>query len=137
MEYQLKWTEIALKVKKESMVREHISFVAYTKAYRMIYELLEKENDKVADVYERLGLNKGKRKYSISDLGIEFLISRMDGTDVQCESYRYVTKKLWLPTYYATFQPVEQAVDCKAKKCVDCLLCYPPKEDVITSLRTR
>lgn len=137
MEYLLKWIEIALKVKKESPFGERISFVAYTKAYHIIYQLLEKENGKIADIYRRLDLKGRRNVYSVSDLGIKFLISRMDSTDVQCESYRYATKKLWLPTYYATFRTMENMIDCKNKTCVDCLRCYPPKEDVITMLRTR
>lgn len=136
-EYLLKWIEIALKVQKESPARKRISFVAYTKAYDLIFELLEKESYKIAEVYERLKLKNTRENYSINDLGIKFLISRMDSTDVQCESYRYVTKKLWLPTYYATFRVMENMVDCKNKKCVDCLRCYPPEKDVVTILRTR
>lgn len=135
MQYLLKWVEIALTVRKESKDPKRISFVAYTKAYKYIFDLLEYENHKIAEIYKRINGSCEKERYSICDLEIKFLISRMDSSDLYCESYQYATRKLWLPVYFATANKADNIVDCKSMDCVSCLKCYSSKESVTTILR--
>lgn len=133
-DYLRKWIFISWKIKndKDFKNREKISFVAYTKAFRFLKEVLEDEERILHDMYESAFGKKSDKEFTIDDLGIKFIISRMPSTDVDDQYYSYLVNSLHLPVYYACD---EGGTDCKEIDCVDCQKCYPCIKNINTLLR--
>lgn len=133
-DYLRKWILISWKIKNDKGFKncDKISFVVYTKAFRFLKEVLEDEEHILHDMYESTFGKKLEREFTIDDLEIKFIISRMPSTDVNDQYYSYFVNSLHLPVYYACD---EGGTDCKEIVCVDCQKCYPCNGNINTLLR--
>jgi hypothetical protein len=134
-EYLRKWILISWKIKSDKKFegREKISFVAYTKAYKFLKEVLEDEERELHDMYKSVFGKKINREFTFDDFEIKFIISRMPSTDVNEQYYSYLVNSMHLPVYYVSKQ---EKFNCKTIACVDCQKCYPCTGNIRALLRT-